>query len=62
MSFFEKMEKNRFWGQVRFEGKGHLAMKINTTFFYGKSKVMNIFSSNNFFKENNIFRKKILGT
>ncbi len=36
-------------------GGGHMATKINITFFVGMD-VLNIFFSNNFFEKNNIFR------
>ncbi len=44
------------------KGRGHLATKMNVTFFMG-NEVLNALSSKNFFDESNIFRenaKKIL--
>ncbi len=47
--FLEKTAKNPFvGGHDRFEGKGHLATKINITFFEG-IEVLNIFYFTFFF-------------
>ncbi len=48
------MAKTVSGGHVTFEGKGFLVKKMNITFFM-ENKVLNIFSSNNFFNESNIF-------
>ncbi len=54
--FLEKTTKNPFvGGYCRFERRGHLATKINITFFVGIN-VLNIFYLTTFSKKNNIFQ------
>ncbi len=45
--FYDKIAKNRFWGQVSFEGKGVSGDEMNITFFMG-NEFSNIFPFNNF--------------
>ncbi len=57
------MTKTRFWGPSPFCKGGHLATKMNITFFV-ENEALNIFLSNNFFEVSNFpekMAKKILG-
>ncbi len=54
--FLEETEKNPFvGGNDHFEGRGHLATKINITFFCRYPR-FEYFLSYNFFEKNNIFQ------
>ncbi len=52
-----KMAKTGFWRPSLFWREGRWATKMNITFFFMGNEILNIFSSNNFFEENNIFEK-----
>ncbi len=54
--FWRKRRNTHLWEEMtHFEGRGHLATKINITFFVGID-VLNIFYLTTFSKKNNIFQ------
>ncbi len=53
--FSEKKVKNYFWRRSPFWSKKATGKENEYSFFFMENEVLNIFSSNNFFEECNIF-------